>query len=111
MANRDPGGLSDTGKRLSAQDGERIVSVVAHHVGDEVHPVAAHLGRAARTWKALPARSYALEHRGWLYERIETAALIPHMLEAFLVVPPLSCRRSISAESQETEFDPWPGRR
>ena len=32
------GGLSDTGKRLSADDGERIVRVVAHHVGAEVHP-------------------------------------------------------------------------
>jgi type IV secretion system protein TrbB len=32
------GGLSDTGKRLSAQDGERIVRVVAHHVGVAVHP-------------------------------------------------------------------------
>jgi type IV secretion system protein TrbB len=32
------GGLTDTGKRLSAQDGERIVRVVAHHVGAEVHP-------------------------------------------------------------------------
>ena len=32
------GGLSDTGKRLSAQDGEPILRVVAHHVGAEVHP-------------------------------------------------------------------------
>jgi P-type conjugative transfer ATPase TrbB len=32
------GGLSDTGKRLSAEDGERIVRVVAHHVGAEIHP-------------------------------------------------------------------------
>jgi type IV secretion system protein TrbB len=32
------GGLADTGKRLSPQDGERIVRVVAHHVGAEVHP-------------------------------------------------------------------------
>jgi type IV secretion system protein TrbB len=32
------GGLSDTGKRLAAQDAERIVRVVAHHVGAEVHP-------------------------------------------------------------------------
>jgi hypothetical protein len=32
------GGLSDTGKRLSGQDGVRIVRVVAHHVGAEVHP-------------------------------------------------------------------------
>src|SRR6266853_3457390 len=31
-------GLADTGKRLSAADGERIVRLVAHHVGVEVHP-------------------------------------------------------------------------
>jgi type IV secretion system protein TrbB len=30
-------GLSDTGMELSAADGERIVRVVAHHVGVEVH--------------------------------------------------------------------------
>lgn len=30
-------GLSDTGARLSAADGERIVRLVAHHVGVEVH--------------------------------------------------------------------------
>ena len=32
------GGLADTGERLSATDGERIVRLVAHHVGAEVHP-------------------------------------------------------------------------
>jgi type IV secretion system protein TrbB len=32
------GGLADTGKRLSSEDGERIVRLVAHHVGAEVHP-------------------------------------------------------------------------
>ena len=32
------GGLSHTGKRLSPADGERIVRLVAHHVGAEVHP-------------------------------------------------------------------------
>jgi len=32
------GGLEDTGHRLSAADGERIVRLVAHHVGAEVHP-------------------------------------------------------------------------
>jgi type IV secretion system protein VirB11 len=32
------GGLADTGERLSAADGERIVRLVAHHVGAEVHP-------------------------------------------------------------------------
>ncbi|MBG6200181.1 type IV secretion system protein VirB11 [Labrenzia sp. EL_13] len=30
-------GLSDTGERLSPADGERIVRLVAHHVGMEVH--------------------------------------------------------------------------
>jgi len=30
-------GLADTGQRLSAPDGERIVRLVAHHVGAEVH--------------------------------------------------------------------------
>ncbi|VVT24758.1 putative conjugal transfer protein TrbB [Rhizobium sp. EC-SD404] len=30
-------GLSETGERLSAADGERIVRLVAHHVGAEVH--------------------------------------------------------------------------
>ncbi len=32
------GGLSDTGETLLAADGERIVRLVAHHVGAEVHP-------------------------------------------------------------------------
>jgi len=32
------GGLTDTGQRLTADDGERIVRLVAHHVGVEVHP-------------------------------------------------------------------------
>lgn len=31
-------GLSDTGARMAADDGERIVRLVAHHVGAEVHP-------------------------------------------------------------------------
>jgi P-type conjugative transfer ATPase TrbB len=31
-------GLVDTGERLSPADGERIVRLVAHHVGAEVHP-------------------------------------------------------------------------
>ena len=30
-------GLADTGERISAADGERIVRLVAHHVGAEVH--------------------------------------------------------------------------
>jgi len=31
-------GLEDTGQKMSAADGERIVRLVAHHVGAEVHP-------------------------------------------------------------------------
>jgi len=31
-------GLADTGVRLSPADGERIIRLVAHHVGAEVHP-------------------------------------------------------------------------
>ncbi len=31
-------GLSDTGEQLAPADGERIVRLVAHHVGAEVHP-------------------------------------------------------------------------
>ena len=30
-------GLADTGERLSAADGERIIRLVAHHIGAEVH--------------------------------------------------------------------------
>jgi len=41
-------GLSDTGERLSAADGERIVRLVAHHVGAEVH------GRSPRVSAELP---------------------------------------------------------
>jgi type IV secretion system protein TrbB len=33
-------GLIDTGERLAASDGERIVRLVAHHVGAEVHSAA-----------------------------------------------------------------------
>nr|WP_318761433.1 P-type conjugative transfer ATPase TrbB [Aminobacter niigataensis] len=32
------GGLEDTGCTLSVDDGERIIRLVAHHVGAEVHP-------------------------------------------------------------------------
>jgi type IV secretion system protein VirB11 len=41
-------GLSDTGQRLSAADGERIVRLIAHHVGAEVH------GGAPRVSAELP---------------------------------------------------------
>ncbi|MGO4339360.1 P-type conjugative transfer ATPase TrbB [Labrys sp. KB_33_2] len=41
-------GLTDTGEALSASDGERIVRLVAHHVGAEVH------ARAPRVSAELP---------------------------------------------------------
>lgn len=36
-------GLADTGERLSAEDGERIIRLVAHHVGSEAHAAAPRL--------------------------------------------------------------------
>lgn len=33
-------GLADTGTTIAASDGERIIRLVAHHVGAEVHPAA-----------------------------------------------------------------------
>src|SRR3546814_6992973 len=46
-------GLSDTGERLSPADGERIVRLVAHHVGAEVH------SGSPRVSAELPERSEA----------------------------------------------------
>ncbi len=36
-------GLADTGERLTAEDGERIIRLVAHHVGSEAHAAAPRL--------------------------------------------------------------------
>jgi type IV secretion system protein VirB11 len=36
-------GLEDTGEVLSREDGERIIRVVAHHVGAEIHPASPRL--------------------------------------------------------------------
>jgi hypothetical protein len=46
-------GLTETGERLSAADGERILRLVAHHVGAEVHPGAPRVSRRAvhGTWE------------------------------------------------------------
>jgi type IV secretion system protein VirB2 len=56
-------GLADTGKRLSAEDGERIVRLVAHHVGAEVHPrsprVSAELPETGERFEGLPAAGRA----------------------------------------------------
>lgn len=51
-------GLSDTGERLPAADGERIVRLVAHHVGAEVHDrrprVPAELPETGERFEGLP---------------------------------------------------------
>lgn len=49
------GGLADTGERLSPTDGERIVRLVAHHVGAEVHE------RAPRVSAELPGTGERFE--------------------------------------------------
>ncbi len=50
-------GLADTGGRLSAVDGERIIRLVAHHVGAEVHAgnprVSAELPRTGERFEGL----------------------------------------------------------
>ncbi len=68
-------GLSDTGERLSAADGERIVRLVAHHVGAEVHarsprarPSCPRAGRGSRAccrpWSPpRPCHTQAGQHR------------------------------------------------
>ena len=46
-------GLKDTGERLSAADGERIVRLVAHHVGAEVHPASPRLPETGERFEGL----------------------------------------------------------
>jgi P-type conjugative transfer ATPase TrbB len=62
-------GLVDTGERLSTVDGERIVRLVAHHVGAEVHPasprVSAELPESGERFERLvspvvPAPAFAI---------------------------------------------------
>ena len=62
-------GLADTGERLSPADGERIVRLVAHHVGAEVHPrsprVSAELPESGERFEGLlppvvSARAFAI---------------------------------------------------
>jgi type IV secretion system protein VirB11 len=48
-------GLADTGERLSAADGDRIVRLVAHHVGAEVH------GQSPRVSAELPGTGERFE--------------------------------------------------
>ena len=60
-------GLADTGERLAAADGERIVRLVAHHVGAEVHAgKPARLGRAAGNRRAVRGAAAARGDRAGL---------------------------------------------
>lgn len=67
-------GMEETGERLTAQDGERIIRLVAHHVGAEVH------ARAPRVSAELPETG----------ERFE--GLLPPLVTAatFAIRPPPS---------------------
>jgi len=47
-------GIADTGKGMSAADGERIIRLVAHHVGAEVH------AKAPRVSAELPETGVAV---------------------------------------------------
>ena len=75
-------GLSDTGERLSAADGERIVRLVAHHVGAEVHDrrprVSAELPETGGTLPAasVPMREVLLDERGRQLSSEDFAALL-----------------------------------
>jgi Flp pilus assembly CpaF family ATPase len=171
------GGLEDTGKRLSAEDGDRFVKIVANHVGGEVTPSSPRISGELPETKArfeglippiveaptfairkpavavftlvqytdagiitadqadllrdavaqrrnilvaggtstgktkvtivLPELlkeeldAYAAEHSK-LYEPVETAALIPHMLEAFLRTDRGWCSRRKQRRQEQT---------
>ena len=68
-------GLADTGECMSAADGERIVRLVAHHVGAEVHArsprVSAELPETGERFEGVlppvtPAPSFAIRKRASL---------------------------------------------
>ena len=52
MVDRLSGGLSDTGEHLTPVDGERIVRLVAHHVGSEVHPLSRACWQNCPQWES-----------------------------------------------------------
>jgi len=53
-------GLEDSGCRMSTADGERIVRLIAHHVGAEVHPGSP---RVSASWRRPLSRSESLPSR------------------------------------------------
>ena len=93
-------GLSDTGARLTPADGERIIRLVAHHVGAEVH------AGAPRVSAELPGTG----------ERFE--GLLPPVVSAGGVLHPQAGGRSLHARrlcgcrnhDRPTSSDPAQGR-
>ena len=60
-------GIADTGREMSAADGERIIRLVAHHVGAEVH------AKAPRVSAEMPDTGERFERRS--ARRLRRAAL------------------------------------
>lgn len=76
------GGLEDTGERLSPPDGERIVRLVAHHIGTEVHPgsprVSAELPETGERFEGLiPPRALIADDRMWERDRRRVPTCTP----------------------------------
>ena len=83
------GGLEDTGRTLSAADGERIVRLVAHHVGAEVHAEQpACLGRAARDGGAVRGTAAAGRRRA---RPLRSASPPSRSSPSTTMSPPASC--------------------
>ena len=84
-------GLADTGAWLAPADGERIIRLVAHHVGAEVHPVA-HVFRPN-----CPKQASALKacfRRSSRRLPLPSASRRSPSSRSTITSPPESCRRS-----------------
>ena len=77
------GGLEDTGERLSAADGERIVRLVAHHVGAEVHVLRERLSRLHET---LDPRIFARIHRSTIVNLLRIKEIQPWFSGDYVVI-------------------------
>ena len=76
-------GISDTGMKLAAADGERIVRLVAHHVGVEVHArsprVSAELPEGGERFEGLLFSAGYLHHEFYdtlTFQRVATSSFL-----------------------------------
>src|SRR4051794_31772758 len=93
-------GLTDTGETLSAADGERIVRLVAHHVGAEVHAgaprISAELPETGERFEGLlppvvAAPAFAIRKRA-----VNLIALSQYVREGILAEPhAMALRRAV----------------